>query len=203
MILTSITSYFIHKYVLWANKWCSIILWYHPRCLLHSWPNIVTLWATIATHLWEKMIKNEWKQVFDNSCLHDFLFYTQVCSMGQQVVFNYPMVSPKGPTTLKTPYRYPMGHYSHSFVTKYSQKLLKNMFYLHNILCCTQICSIGQWVVWNHIMISPKAPLTLMTPYSYPMGHYGHSFVSKNGQKWFNHLRQFSLTNKWLWCPIG
>jgi hypothetical protein len=48
--------------------------------------------------------------------------------MGQQEVFNYPIVSPKGPTTLKTPYRYPMGHYSHSFVTKNSQKLLKNMF---------------------------------------------------------------------------
>jgi hypothetical protein len=127
MILTSITSYSIHKYVLWANKWCSIILGYHPRCLLH-WPHIVTLWATIATHLWAKMIKNEWKQVFDDSYLHDFLFYTQVCSMGQQEVFNYNIVSPKGPTTLKTPYRYPMGHYSHSFVTKNSQKLLKNMF---------------------------------------------------------------------------
>ena len=72
------------------------------------------------------MIKNGQKQVFDNT--HDFLFYTQVCSMGQQVALNYPMVLPKVPTTLKTPYRYPMGHYSHSFVTKKSQKLLKNMF---------------------------------------------------------------------------
>jgi hypothetical protein len=45
---TSLSFYFIHKSVLWANKWCSIILWYHRRCLLHSWPYIVTLWATIA-----------------------------------------------------------------------------------------------------------------------------------------------------------
>jgi hypothetical protein len=28
-------------------------------------------------------------------------------------------------------------------------------------------------------MISPKVPATLMTPYSYHMGHHSHSFVSK------------------------
>ena len=133
------TSYSTHMYGLWANMWCSIILWYYPRCQLHSKPHKDTLWATIATHLWPKIAKNCWK----------FLFLVMFTSI----------------------------------------------FY-------TQICSIGQWVVSNYIMIPPKAPLTLMTPYSYPMGHYSHSFVSKNGQKWFNHLRPFSLTNKWLWCPI-
>jgi hypothetical protein len=97
-------------------QWCSIILWYHPRCLLHSWSHIVTLWATIATHKWAKIAENGWKQTFDNTYLHDFSFYTQVCAMGQQVVFNYPMASPEVPTTLKTPYRYNMGHYSQSFM---------------------------------------------------------------------------------------
>jgi hypothetical protein len=153
------------------------------------------------------MIKNGLKQVFDDTYLHDFLFYTQVCSMGQQVVYNYPMVSPKVPTTIKTPYRYPVGHYSHSFVTtkkhKNYWKICFGNVYLHNLLLCTKIFSIGQWVVSNYIMISTKAPLTLMSPCSYPMGHHSHSFVSKNEQKLFNHLRPFLLTNEWLWCPIG
>jgi hypothetical protein len=99
-ILTTITSFSTHKYVLWANKGCSIILWYHPRCLLHSWSNIVTIWANIATHLWPKMAENGWKQVFDDTYLHNHLFHTQICSKGQRVVFNYSMVSPKVPTTL-------------------------------------------------------------------------------------------------------
>jgi hypothetical protein len=36
MISTSKTSYSKLKYVIWANKWCSIILGYHQKCLLHS-----------------------------------------------------------------------------------------------------------------------------------------------------------------------
>jgi hypothetical protein len=36
--------------------------------------------------------------------------------MSQQVVFNYARVSLKVPTTLLTPYSYPMSHHSHSFV---------------------------------------------------------------------------------------
>jgi hypothetical protein len=128
MIITSLTSYSTHKYVLWANKWCSIILCYHSRCLLHSWSQIVTPWATIATHLWANMAKNGWKQVLDKTYLHNLLFHIQICSMGQQVVFNYPMVSPKVPVTLMTPYKYPLGHHSHSFVIKNGRKWLKTRF---------------------------------------------------------------------------
>ena len=80
----------------------------------HWWPHIDTLWATTATQLWAKMAENGSKQVFDDSYLHNFIFYTQICFIGQKVVFNYLMVSPKVPTTLMTPYDYPMGDYSHS-----------------------------------------------------------------------------------------
>jgi hypothetical protein len=41
----------------------------------------------------------------------------------------------------------------------------------------------GQQVVFNDPMVLLEVSATLMTPYSYPMGHHGHSFVSKNGQK--------------------
>jgi hypothetical protein len=87
------------------------------------------LWATIATHLRAKMAENGWKLVFDNTYFQNLLFYTQICSMGQQVVFNYPMVSPKVPITLTTPYNYPMGHHSQSFVSKNGQKWLKTGFW--------------------------------------------------------------------------
>jgi hypothetical protein len=50
------------------------------------------------------MAENGSKQIFDDSYLHNLLFYTQICFMDQKVVFNYPMVSPKVPTTLMTPY---------------------------------------------------------------------------------------------------
>jgi hypothetical protein len=76
-----------------GRKWCSTLLWYHLRCLLHLWPQIVTQWATIATHLWAKMAENGWKQFFDDTYFHNILFYTQVCSTGQQRVFNYPIHS--------------------------------------------------------------------------------------------------------------
>jgi hypothetical protein len=84
-----------------------------------------TLWATISTHLWPKMAENGRKQVFDDTYLHNLLFHTQICSIGQRVVFNYPMVSLKVPTTLITPYSYHMGHHSHSFVSQNSPKRLK------------------------------------------------------------------------------
>jgi hypothetical protein len=101
----------------------------YPRCLLHSWPQIVTLWATITTQLRAKMAENGWKQVFDDTYLHNLLFYTQKCSMGQQVVFNYPMVSPKVLTTLMAPNIYPMSHNSHSFKSKNGRKQLKTGFW--------------------------------------------------------------------------
>ena len=43
---------------------------------------IVTLWATIATHLSAKMAENDWKQVNDNIYFRNFLFYTQICFFG-------------------------------------------------------------------------------------------------------------------------
>jgi hypothetical protein len=48
--------------------------------------------------------------------------------MGHQALFDYPMVSPKVTTTFMTPYSYPMGHHSHSFVSKKGQKRLKTGF---------------------------------------------------------------------------
>jgi hypothetical protein len=127
-ILISISSYSTHKYVLWANKGCSIIIWYHPRCLLHSWPHIVTLWATITTHLLAKMAENGWKQVFDITYLHNLLFYTQVCCMGQQVVFKYPILSPKVPITLMAQIDYPIGHNSHLYMSENGCKWLNHFF---------------------------------------------------------------------------
>jgi hypothetical protein len=100
--------------------------------------------------------------------------------MGQRVVIHYPMVSPEVPTTLMNPYIYPM--------SKNNQKLLKTGFddtYLHNFLFHTEITFMGQKVVFNYPLVSPKVPTTIMTPNSYPMGHYNHSFVSKNGQELF------------------
>jgi hypothetical protein len=126
--LPNLLFYTQKKYVIWANQWCWNILGYLQRCLLHSWPHIVTLWATIGTHLWAKMAENGWKQVFDDTYLHNILFYTQVCYMGQQVVFNYPMLSPKVPPTLVIPNSYSTGHHSHSFVSKHGRKRLKTGF---------------------------------------------------------------------------
>jgi hypothetical protein len=106
----SITSYSIHKYVLWSNEWCSIILWYHTRCLLHSWPDIVThchslSFVSINGQKWLKMC-------FVDANHHNPIFYTQICSMGQWVVFNHPKVSPKLSTTIVTLYIYPTGNHS-------------------------------------------------------------------------------------------
>jgi hypothetical protein len=42
--------------------------------------------------------------------------------MGQEVVFNYHMLSTKVPTTHVTQDKYPMGHHSHSFVIENGRK---------------------------------------------------------------------------------
>jgi hypothetical protein len=127
--IPTITSYSTQKYVQWADEWCSFILWYYPRCLLHLWPHIVTLWASIATRLWAKMAKNGWKLDFEDTYFHNLLFYTKICSMGRWVVFIYPMILLKVFTTLMTPYSYPMGLHSHSFMSKNGQKRLKTGFW--------------------------------------------------------------------------
>jgi hypothetical protein len=78
--------------------------------------------------------------------------------MGQEVVYNYPMLSPKVPTSLMTPRSYPMGHYNHSFVSKNGRKQLKTGFLEYfplNLLFHTQICSMGQLVLFNYPMVSP------------------------------------------------
>jgi hypothetical protein len=132
--------------------------WYHPRCLLNLFPQIVTLWGTIATHLCAKIAKNSWKHVFvfGVTYLHNLFFYTQVCTMGQHVLFSYPMISPKVPTILMTLYSYPIGHQSCSFVNNNGCKHWKNIF------------------------------LTMLT-----------SIIS------FYYFCLFLLTNEWLWWPIG
>ena len=63
-ILTSLTTYSTHNILLWATEWCPVILWYTPWFSLHSWPYVVTLWATIAAHLRPKMAKNHRKMCF-------------------------------------------------------------------------------------------------------------------------------------------
>jgi hypothetical protein len=75
--------------------------------------------------------------------------------------------------------------YGHFKRPKNGRKRLKTVFlrYLHNLLFHTQIYSMGQRVVLNYLMVSPKVPTTLMAPYSYPMGHHSHSFARKNGRK--------------------
>jgi hypothetical protein len=44
------------------------------------------------------------------------------------VMLNYPMVSPKMPTTLMTPYSYPMAYHSYLFVSQNGPKRLKTGF---------------------------------------------------------------------------
>jgi hypothetical protein len=56
-------------------------------------------------------------------------------------------------TTLMSPYSYPMGHHSHSFVSQNGSKRLKTGFddtYLHNLSIYTQVCSMGQQEVFNY-----------------------------------------------------
>jgi hypothetical protein len=86
--------------------------------------------------------------------------------MGDQVLFNYPILSPKVPTMFMILYDYPLGHHSYSFVIKKLSKMVeKHVFddvYLYNLLFYTQIYYVGQWAVLNDPMVSPKGPTTLM-----------------------------------------
>ena len=183
LLKTGFWGYYLHNLLfytqicLWANRWYSVILWYHPKCLLHLWPQISTLWATIATHLRAEMAENGWKQIFDDTHFQNLLFYTQICSMGQQIVFNCPMVLPKVPSTLTTPYSYHMGHHSHWFVSKNGQKRLKTGFWRY-LLPKPPILHKN---MFNYPMVSPKVHTLLMTLYSYPISHPRYSFLSKNG----------------------
>jgi hypothetical protein len=140
--------------------------------------------------------QNSSKQVFDDIYLYGFLLYTQVCSIGQQVVLNYPMVSPEVPSTLKTPYRYNMGHYSHSFVIKNGWKQVFDVTYLHNLLFYTQVYCMGQEVVFKYFMLSPKVHLwpKMITLW----GTIATHLWAKNGRKWLNVFLPFLLTNEWL-----
>ena len=82
------------------------------------------------------MTKNGWKKVFDDTYLHNLLYHTQISSKGQQVVLDYPMVSPRVPTILMTPHLW----------IKMAQNGWKQVFddiYIHNLLFYAQICSIG------------------------------------------------------------
>jgi uncharacterized membrane protein len=103
--------------------------------------------------------------------------------MGQQVVFKYPMVSPKVPTTPMAPNNYPMSHNSDSFKSKNGRKQVFEDTHFRIFLFYTQICSLGQQVVFKHPMVSPNVPTMLRTPYSYPICHHRPSFVNKSSRK--------------------
>jgi hypothetical protein len=64
LFFTLITSYSTHNIILWAKGWCPVILWYHSWYCLPSWPHMITIWATIAPHLWPKMAKSCWQICF-------------------------------------------------------------------------------------------------------------------------------------------
>jgi hypothetical protein len=133
------------------------------------------------------MAKNGWKQDFDNTYNLNLLFHTQICSIGKQVVLNYPMVSPKVPATLVFHIFTLWATIATQLWAKIAKNGWKQVFddtYLLNLLFHIQVCSMGQQVVFNYSMVSPKVPTALVTPNSYPMGHHIHSFVSKNGWKW-------------------
>jgi hypothetical protein len=124
------------------------------------------------------MAQNSWKEVFVDTYPDNLFFHTQICSLGQQVVFNYPIVSPKVPTTLVIPNSYPMGHYSRSLVTcepKKAKNGWKQVFddtYFHNLLFYPQVwankgCLIILWYhprcllhLWPH-MITLWATITI------------------------------------------
>jgi hypothetical protein len=109
-MLNSITSYSMHKYVLRANEWCSIFLWYQHRCMLNSWPHNYSYPMGYQSHSF--VSKNGRKQIFDDTYLRNLLYYRQSSSLGHRLVFNYPRVSFRVPTTLMTPYSYRMGHHN-------------------------------------------------------------------------------------------
>jgi hypothetical protein len=80
--------------------------------------------------------------------------------MGQRVVLNYCMVSLKVPSTLMTPYSYPMDHMCYQKCLNIVEKHVFGNDYIHNLLFCTQNCSMCYWAVSYYVMISPNMPLT-------------------------------------------
>jgi hypothetical protein len=160
------------------------------------------------------MIIGFWNFIISVTYHHNLLFHRQICCMGCQVVFNFPMVSLKLPTTLLTLHIYPMGHHTHLFVRKNGRKPLKTGFwwYLDNSYS-THNYYMGQRVVFNYLRVSPKVPTTLMTPYSYPRVYHSNSFVSKKGPDVENRFLTiltsitFYSTHKYVllankWCSI-
>jgi hypothetical protein len=120
--LTTITSYSTCKYVPWANRLCSIILWYHPRCLLHLWPKVITQWATIATDLWAtwlKMVENRLLTILSSLTSYFTHKYVLWANKWCSIILWY---HPRWLQTLVTPYSYPKGNHSHSFVSKNGRK---------------------------------------------------------------------------------
>jgi hypothetical protein len=120
--------FFAHKYGLWANEWWSFILWYHTRCLLHSWPHTVTLWATIATHFSAKIAKNGFKKS---------MFLTMLTSITSYSIHKYVLWANKWCSNILWYHTRCLLHswpdivthcHSHSFVSINGQKWLKNMF---------------------------------------------------------------------------
>jgi hypothetical protein len=91
----------------------------------------------------------------------------------------YSMVSPKVPTTLVTPNGYPVSHHSHLW-TKMAENGWKQVFntYLQNLFSYTLNYSMGQQMVVNYSMVSPKVPTMFMTPYDYPIGHHSRGVYS-------------------------
>jgi hypothetical protein len=135
------------------------------------------------------------KHVFGDVYLHNLFIYTQICLRGQQVVFSYPMVSYKIPTTLMTPYSYPMGNLSYSFMNKNGQKRLKKCF----LMMLTSITSYSTHKYFLRVLIGirlsygiSQGGTKLISPYSYLAGHCSHSLVSKNGWK--------RMKNMFWWC---
>ena len=68
MFFVSISVFFLshpmYVCIMWGDKWCPIILLYHPWYYLHSWPHISALLATTVTHLSQKWPKTVEKAVF-------------------------------------------------------------------------------------------------------------------------------------------
>jgi hypothetical protein len=111
--------------------------------------------------------------------------------MGQHVLFNYPMVSSMVPTTLLTPYIYPMGHHSQSFVSKNDQRLSKTGFwrYLPQGLLILHTCMFyGPTCVVQLSYGNTQGANYTQNPIKINMGHYRHSFVTKNSQKLLKNL---------------
>jgi hypothetical protein len=110
------------------------------------------------------MAENGWKQVFDNTYLHNLLFYTQVCSIGQWVVFNYLRVSPKVLPTLVTPYSFRMGQIKIPCEQKWP-KTVENRF--------STIPPSPEWIVIKRLIRSHNNTPFGRPTSNRPIGHLG------------------------------